>query len=222
MKHLNLPRKIPTQARSRMMVETILTSTAKVVVKHGYQGTNTNLVAQRAGVSVGSVYQYFPNKDALIAALHERHAQAMNRVTLEVAGAHEVADLPAHLRLLVQALLHLHQQEPELHRLLDTDLANLSRSVDDLQHKARITLSIERLLDRWRATLAHSNLHLAAWLAAQVITSMVKAYILDSPQMSQAQIEDAISSSLIGLLCLPPAMPLATARARAQPHSSAA
>ena len=63
MKHLNLPRKIPTQARSRMMVETILTSTAKVVVKHGYQGTNTNLVAQRAGDVVtrrGQLHVYQP------------------------------------------------------------------------------------------------------------------------------------------------------------------
>lgn len=110
MKQAQLPRKIPTQARSRMMVETILKTTATVVVKHGYAGTNTNLVAQRAGVSVGSVYQYFPNKDALIAALYERHAQSVNRVILDVAGQYEVSDLQAHIKLLVRALLQLHLQ----------------------------------------------------------------------------------------------------------------
>ena len=216
MKHANYPRKIPTQARSRMMVETILASTAEVLVKQGYAGTNTNLVAQRAGVSVGSVYQYFPNKDSLIAALHERHAQATNRVILEVARQGEVSSLPAHLRVLVRALLHLHQQEPELHRLLASDFASLSCKAVDSLSKARIALSIQYLLERWRPMLVHGNLPLAAWLTAQVITSMLKAYLLDWPQISQAQIEDAISSSLTGLLCAHPDLHLTHS------HSSAA
>ncbi|MCP3752370.1 TetR/AcrR family transcriptional regulator [Pseudomonas sp. SBB6] len=204
MKQAQLPRKIPTQARSRMMVETILKTTATVVVKHGYAGTNTNLVAQRAGVSVGSVYQYFPNKDALIAALYERHAQSVNRVILDVAGQYEVADLQAHIKLLVRALLQLHLQEPELHRLLDKDFAFLSNESSEHQYKARISQSIECLLQRWSHQLAHSNLQSAAWLTAQMITSMVKAYILDAPQISQVEIEQAISCSVTGLLCSSP------------------
>ncbi|QBF28425.1 TetR/AcrR family transcriptional regulator [Pseudomonas tructae] len=187
-----------------MMVETILKTTAKIVVKHGYAGTNTNLVAQRAGVSVGSVYQYFPNKDSLIAALYERHALSMNRVILDVAGQYEVADLQAHIKLLVRALLQLHLQEPQLHRLLDKDFAFLSNESSEHQYKARISESIECLLQRWSHQLAHSSLQAAAWLTAQMITSMVKAYILDAPQISQMQIEQAISCSVIGLLCSTP------------------
>lgn len=183
-----------------MMVETILKTTATVVVKHGYAGTNTNLVAERAGVSVGSVYQYFPNKDALIAALYERHAQAVNQIILDVAGRQDVADLPSHITLLVRGLLQLHLQEPELHRMLDKDFAFLS--IGSSEHQARITHSMECLLQRWRLT--QGNLQSAAWLTAQMIMSMVKAYTLDAPQISQAGIEDAICCSVTGLLCASP------------------
>ncbi|XOT97655.1 TetR/AcrR family transcriptional regulator, partial [Alcaligenes pakistanensis] len=72
-------RRIPRQSRSRALVEAILEATARVLSERGYAGTNTNVVAEVAGVSVGSVYQYFPNKDSLIAALHERHALQMNQ-----------------------------------------------------------------------------------------------------------------------------------------------
>ena len=69
------PRRLPRQQRSQALFDAILEATAQVLVEHGYAGANTNLIAERAGVSVGSLYQYFPNKDALVAALHERHAE---------------------------------------------------------------------------------------------------------------------------------------------------
>ena len=65
-------RRKPLQARSAATVAAILEATAQVLTARGYEGTTTNLIAERAGVSVGSLYQYFPNKDALIAELVER------------------------------------------------------------------------------------------------------------------------------------------------------
>ena len=70
------PRKRPTQERSREMVETILEATARVLVKDGFERTTTNRVAEAAGVSVGSLYQYFPSKEALVATLVERACPA--------------------------------------------------------------------------------------------------------------------------------------------------
>jgi AcrR family transcriptional regulator len=71
------PRKRPSQSRSAATVKAILDATARILVERGYAATSTNAVAERAGVSVGSLYQYFPNKDALIAALHTRHIEQM-------------------------------------------------------------------------------------------------------------------------------------------------
>ena len=84
------PRKQPRQARAAVMVETILEAAARVLGDRSLAAFNTNRVAEVAGVSVGSVYQYFPNKSALVAALIERAqaalADAVERSVGQTAG----------------------------------------------------------------------------------------------------------------------------------------
>ena len=62
-------RKLPQQERSRAMVSVIVEAAAQVLERHGEQGFNTNLIAERAGISIGSLYQYFPNKHAIVVAM---------------------------------------------------------------------------------------------------------------------------------------------------------
>lgn len=69
-------RKSPSQERSRRTVERILDAAARIFHEQGYAGATTNDVADEAGVSVGSLYQYFPNKDALLVALTRRHIES--------------------------------------------------------------------------------------------------------------------------------------------------
>lgn len=69
------PRKEPRQERSRQMNEAILEGAARVLAREGPTAFTTNRVAEVAGVSVGSLYQYYPNKQALLFRLHEREAQ---------------------------------------------------------------------------------------------------------------------------------------------------
>lgn len=66
------PRKIPLQSRSRVTVDAIFEATIQVLLSQGMAGLTTTGVAERAGVSVGTMYQYFPNKQALVYALNER------------------------------------------------------------------------------------------------------------------------------------------------------
>src|SRR5581483_874384 len=72
------PRKKPKQERSQATVDAILVATARVLCETGYDRASTNRIALAAGVSVGSLYQYFPSKEALVAALVERHVDQMN------------------------------------------------------------------------------------------------------------------------------------------------
>ncbi len=84
------PRKRPVQARSTASVEAILDATIQVLRKVGKERLTTTLVAARAGVSVGTLYQYFPNKNALLQSVLKRHlnviAEAVERVCREQAG----------------------------------------------------------------------------------------------------------------------------------------
>src|SRR2546423_5851957 len=67
------PRRSPRQERSRETVEAILEGAAQVFERHGYAKGTTNRIAERAGVSIGSLYQYFPNKGAIVVELSRRH-----------------------------------------------------------------------------------------------------------------------------------------------------
>ncbi|HAE49181.1 MAG TPA: TetR family transcriptional regulator, partial [Tistrella mobilis] len=74
------PRKRPVQARSRATVETILDGAAHILIRDGFDRATTTRIAEAAGVGIGSLYQYFPSKEAVVAALIDRHAAALIRV----------------------------------------------------------------------------------------------------------------------------------------------
>ena len=103
------------------MVERILDAAARTFESEGYHATTTNHVADEAGVSVGSLYQYFPNKDALLVGLGERHVQeAMEHLALLAGQLREAApDVEQTCRAFVTAAIALNQPS-ELHRILWT------------------------------------------------------------------------------------------------------
>lgn len=111
-------RKRPRQARARQTVAAILDAAAELFARDGYAAVTTNHVAARAGVSIGSLYQYFGDKDELVAALAERHvvqATAALQALLDGLGG---APLDEVITVCVQAVVADHAAEPELHRLL--------------------------------------------------------------------------------------------------------
>ena len=112
------PRKIPNQARAAETVEAIIEAAAQVLETEGFEGFNTNAIAQRAGVSIGSLYQYFPGKDALTIALMHRQANQF-RTDAEIALAEPTAE--AALENLIGAAVRQQLQRPTLGRLLDIE-----------------------------------------------------------------------------------------------------
>ena len=110
------PRKIPQQSRAEQTVATILEAAARVLETKGMEGMNTNLVAQRAGVGVGSLYQYFPNKDALIVALSKREGTVF---FAEAAAALSEPTGQRALKHLITVSVHQQLRRPALALALD-------------------------------------------------------------------------------------------------------
>src|SRR5512146_1991433 len=114
---LTSPRKQASQDRSRVTVDALVEATARILVREGFDAASTNRIAAKAGVSVGSLYQYFPSKEALVAAVIDRHHQELMQV---VRGAlAEVASDPLEqaVRKLVAVAIEAHRVNPELHRV---------------------------------------------------------------------------------------------------------
>jgi AcrR family transcriptional regulator len=117
------PRRSPRQERSRDTVEAILEAAAHVFERHGYAAGTTNRIAERAGVSIGSIYQYFPNKDTIVVELSRRHIAAAEEVARPVLQqlVDETPPLRDGLTAIVQGMIALHEQSPRLHRVLSEE-----------------------------------------------------------------------------------------------------
>ena len=109
-------RRMPRQARSLHTVDVILTAAAQVLVERGYAKTSTNHVAKIAGVSIGSLYQYFRNKDELILAVVDRHASSILDLLQSTMADYADADLDVAVRQFVKAMVAVHQFAPDVVR----------------------------------------------------------------------------------------------------------
>ncbi|MFZ0583924.1 MAG: TetR/AcrR family transcriptional regulator [Candidatus Acidiferrales bacterium] len=108
------PRKTPIQARSTVTVESICEATIQVLLSHGLERLTTTRVAERAGVSVGTLYQYYPNKQSLLFAVIENH---LNRVTARVEAACERAchqPLAEMIKEMVEAFVEAKLERPDI------------------------------------------------------------------------------------------------------------
>lgn len=167
------PRKRPRQARSRATVDTILEATTRVLVKQGFDSLSTNAVAAAAGVSIGSLYQYFPNKEALVSALIDRHMEEMNTAIL--AELTRVAKLPLAeaARAVIELTIRAHAIDPELHRVLTEQVPRIGklarlRELDEICHRM-----IAGLLAARKDELAIRDPDLAAFILVSTIESIV-------------------------------------------------
>ena len=115
-------RRQPTQRRAKQTVEAVLDAVVKILKRDGVQAVTTNRVAEVAGVSIGSVYQYFPDKRAIFTALHERHLQEIGRIVESKLVDHAASSLDDLMRGLVEAMIQAHAADPELHELLSTEV----------------------------------------------------------------------------------------------------
>ena len=116
-------RRPPQQRRSRQTVEAVLGAVPLVLKRHGAAAVTTNRIAEVAGVSIGSLYQYFPDKRTIFTALQERHVERVGRVLERSVADPTSSSLDEFAADLVAELADLHAAEAELHRLVSTSVA---------------------------------------------------------------------------------------------------
>jgi AcrR family transcriptional regulator len=195
------PRKLPRQSRSVAMVDAILEASARILLERGYIGMSTNAVAERAGVSVGSLYQYFPNKESLLAALHQQHATHMAQSIETILVTPDASGLRGAIERLVRAAMAAHEVEPQLHRLLEKERPFFEEKGEGTGFSADIHRYIQRLLEEHPETVSHVDLALAAWMTMRMTESLVHAAVLYPPsELDAARIEGSIVDAIYAFL----------------------
>jgi len=118
---LTAPRKRPRQPRAEATVAAVVEAAARILEAEGLGGFNTNAVAAKAGVSIGSLYQYFPGKDAIMAALIQREAAAFDAALAQAIAAARDLGTSSAVALLARVTVAHQAGRPRLARLLDLE-----------------------------------------------------------------------------------------------------
>ena len=177
------PRKAGSQRRSRATVDVLVEATARVLTREGYDRTSTNRIASVAGVSIGSLYQYFPSKEALVAAVIERHTRELSRVVRDTYLKIAASPIEIGAREFVTAAIAAHRVDPRLHRILDEEVPR----VGQLEN---VDAALQNACELFRAYLeAHSSeigvadLDLAAFVVVTTVEALTHSAVLHRPDI---------------------------------------
>jgi AcrR family transcriptional regulator len=177
-KLLTSPRKYASQKRSRATVDALIEATARILVQEGFDKASTNRIAGVAGVSIGSLYQYYPSKEALVAAVIERHNRDLMKVVRD--AVEEVAALPIGIgvRRLVAAAIEAHRIDSRLHRVLAEQIPRTG-SLEEVEVFNREVFGLFRAyLEGHRDKLRAVDLDLAAFVCVTSIEALTHTAVL--------------------------------------------
>ena len=194
------PRKLPQQDRSRALVDAVLTATKRVLVRDGFEEAKIVDVAEVAGVSPGSLYQYFPSLDSVIATLHvslvEQGVADLTDNLLEYREA-PLEDVAAIIGLVP---LRVARDDAEVLRILTSAAPRLGT-----QRKLAPVFERERqLLGGFfgsREDLSHLDPTLTAFVVTSAVRGTVDAALSEAPErIGDESLEQALASLVLGYL----------------------
>jgi len=182
-------------------VSAVLEGVAQVLETEGYEKMTTTRVAERAGTSVGTLYQYFPSKEALLVAAMEAKMARVDRALSKVFELPASAPLVDHVRVMITALVAEKGRRPRLN-------AELARQAPRLEKLQLIARTLDRAQGMVRALLeAHkdettvADADLAAWLVVHAVNGMIDGALLAAPErLKDARLADAIVEHILGAL----------------------
>jgi AcrR family transcriptional regulator len=194
------PRKSASQERSRLTVDTIVEATARVLIKEGYDRASTNKIAAAAGVSIGSLYQYFPSKEALVAAVSERHSHEMLQLMRNALVKVAARPLEPAARELVSVAIDAHRVNPRLHRVLADQVPRIGR----LENVEAINQDVYELIrgyfDAHREEIDVADLDVAAFICVTVVDSLTHAAVLRRPDILTGEKGEKFVSEVTNLV----------------------
>lgn len=173
-------RRRPQQRRAQQTVEAVLDAVARVLKRDGVKAVTTNRIAEVAGVSIGSVYQYFPDKRAIFIALHQRHIEQIDRMVESKLIEHAESSLHDLIRSMMEAMIEAHVTDPELYQLLMTEVPHRAEGTRDfavrLHGAFRLAIS-----SRARGLKTRRDLDKVVFVVTHMVESLSHGAVLRRP-----------------------------------------
>ena len=196
------PRRAPRQARSQITVTAILDAALRVLTSQGYEKCTTNVVAEVAGVSIGSLYEYFPNKQALVAAVAEREFQRFLTFLQSEATAHFEKPFSVALRAWLDAALSYVERRRDFTRVLCAQYPHLSGLASRINYAEASAGLVPSLLRHWGLELRFEwALTGSAAVLGGMLASVIAAEVQSPTSLAAREsLLDALSQLLLRLV----------------------
>jgi AcrR family transcriptional regulator len=214
---------MPTQERAQRTVETLFSATAQIVEAEGAQALTTNKIAAKAGFSIGTLYQYFPSKEAIVQAMVDRErAHLMQQLDqLLTAGQDQGSDprlvLKEYMRIMVTHLGtgradHAMAAVP---RRLRGAMVRLAWEMDDYEHSSKAVREFSERVALYlnHASNAHPHLNLRCtparlFVIMRAVLGVIRSASLEkSPLLGTQEFEDELAHMVLATLSAPSAHP---------------
>ena len=195
-------RKLPKQARSKATVTAVLDATIRILDREGPDAATTTRIAEVAGISIGTLYQYFSHRDAILDALQdrefERAMELMQRV-LGSTGANGQAKEVA--REVILGLLGLYADAPGLHRVLAQEGLRVASADRVHAFDMRVIAVVRNFLAASSLPIRRKNLDAAAFVVFQSVRASLLAWMLESPSgVNDTALADELTDMILRYL----------------------
>ena len=197
------PRKSASQERSRATVQALLDATARVLTREGYDRASTNRIAATAGVSVGSLYQYFPNKEALVAALVARHNREMLDLLREALKEVASLDLATAIAKLVRAAVDAHRVDPALHRVFDEQVPRMGQLAKIEALQGETFQLVRSYLEKRRNEISVRDLDSTTSILVTTVEALTHQFVIHrpgAPERDRDRFIDEVTRLVVGYL----------------------
>ncbi len=196
-------RKTPRQERSRAMVERIIAAGQTVLLRDGYEKASTNRVADEAGISPGSLYQYFPDKDAILAAVVDRYAADLSAQLTAVLADRLDEPGPSLVRAAFQGLLDVLDENVEFLRLVVGVVPRSQTESWTTALEQRISDLVTAYLSINKSQTSITDPATSAWILVRMVEHLSVQYVLERPSIARETFIDelvALTLSYVGPL----------------------
>ena len=183
------------------MVDRILDAGQEMLITHGYDGASTNRIAAAAGISPGSLYQYFPNKDAIAAAVIDRYSDQLSERVAARVSERLSKPAPDYVRESIAALLDALDVHPEFLRAVMEQTPRLGAGSKLIAFEQRIgELTKAYLTINKNQIRSGGSYDTAAWMLVRMVEHLCVRYILDQPSIGRDEFIDEITVMALSYL----------------------
>lgn len=198
-------RKKPLQERAKFTVDAILKASAQLLERNGETGVSTNHIAERAGVSIGSLYQYFPNKDAILSALMESfvqsHFRMIEKTLAKVQEQQEKPDLESTTRSIIHSIIESNRKNSRLSKVFVTSLFRPERIKLLQEMDERMIEKFKEYIQPFSDQIRSDNVDMMFFVLIQAVKTAPVAVLFHTKfKLDDPRLEDELVRLALGLL----------------------